>query len=605
MNRVADPNPIYDRKLDSARQYWMNALSVNHGDAMLPTDRSGRGQRKAEGPLALTISGVTFERLMRMTAGSPLLLYVTLLTAAKVCIYKYSRSRVITVGAPPRGIEGGLPGPSHALAIVDRVDGETPFRTLLLNVKETVVEAYQYQDNAPGIFVDDLTAGEQIQLQPQVSLSVRDFHGDFSPLRSDITLRFERRETEVNGTVDYDSLLFSPALSRRFIGDFSHVLSRALEGTTISVRDLAALTPSERDQLIWEWNNTSQPYPENHCVHELFTLQVSAAPDAVAVIYGDQHLTYLELNGRANRLAHYLIRGGVKPETRVALHMKRGLETVVGILGVLKAGGVYVPLDANYPPERLAYMAHDARAEILLTQRRLLDSLTLPGVRAVCLDEEWERIREEGEEAPDSEVRAQNLAYVIYTSGSTGRPKGVMVEHKGLCNLVEAQKKAFRLGDQARVLQFASCSFDASVSEIFTTLTAGGRLHMRAQERLMPGDDLARALKEDQITAVTLPLSALAVLPSEDLPNLQTVIAAGEACSADIVDQWARGRLFLDAYGPTEATVCASIGECEAGSGERPTIGRPMANSGLYCSNLGRERRREGGLGEPKMEGLG
>jgi amino acid adenylation domain-containing protein len=202
--------------------------------------------------------------------------------------------------------------------------------------------------------------------------------------------------------------------------------------------------------------------------------------------------------------------------------------------------------------------------------------------QTILIDEEWERISEQSEGEPVSGVAADNQAYVIYTSGSTGRPKGVMVVHKGLSNLVEAQKEAFGLGNQSRVLQFASLSFDASVSEIFTALAAGGSLHVYGRESLMPGEGLERALMEDEITTVTLPPTVLAALGEEEFINLQTVIAAGEACGAEIVERWGGVRRFLNAYGPTEATVCASIGECEAGSDRRPTIGRPICNTRLY-----------------------
>ena len=582
MTIAIDPHPIYDRKIDSARQYWSRVVSAGYGGAIIPIDHSRAAQRPAESLLTLTISGVTFERLIKLTAGSSFLLYVTLLTAVKVCLYKYSRRNVITVGGPSRSVEGESPEPSHALAIVDEIDGKMSFRTLLLNIKETVIEAYQYQDYPLWNFIDDLEIGGEDRFRPQVLLTVKEFHGDFPTLGSDITLEFEKREAEARGIVSFDPLLFNPELIRRFADDIQNVLSLALQDTTASINHLSALTPAERQQLLLEWNNTDRPFPKDQCAHELFVSQTRNTPEAVAVVYEDQHLSYSELNRRANRLARYLNTLGVGPEGRVALCLERSLEMVMGVLGALKAGGAYVPLDPAYPPGRLAYILEDARAEVLLTQRRFLERLPLTDARVICLDQEWERISDESESEPESGVVAENLAYMIYTSGSTGRPKGVMVAHKGIGNLAEAFKEAFGIGDQSRVLQFASLSFDASVPEIFSALTAGGSLRVSAQESLMPGDDLVRVLNEDRITTVTLPPSVLAVLDPEDLLSLQTVVAAGEACGAEIVERWARGRKFIDAYGPTEATVCASFGECEAGSHRKPAIGWPIANTRLY-----------------------
>jgi amino acid adenylation domain-containing protein len=227
-------------------------------------------------------------------------------------------------------------------------------------------------------------------------------------------------------------------------------------------------------------------------------------------------------------------------------------------------------------------MLEDAGAGVVLTEEELEKRLPAYWGQTVSMDVEWEKISQESESEPGSEVVAANPAYVIYTSGSTGRPKGVVATHSGLCNLVEAQKEALGVGNQSRVLQFASLSFDASVWEIFSALAAGGSLWVYPQGRLMPGEDLERTLREDEITMATLPPTALAVMRQDDLGQLQTVIAAGEACGAEIVERWGRGRRFIDAYGPTETTVCASLGECETGNKRRPSIGRPIANTEIY-----------------------
>lgn len=605
MNTVADPHPIYDRKADEARQYWMKALSSNCGAPIIPADLSRKAQTPVEDSTSLVISGETFDRLIKLTAGSSFLLYISLLAAVKVCLYKYGRSNVITVGGPPRGVEGEPIEPSHVLAIVDRIDLDMSFREFLLNLKNTVVEAYQYQGYPLSDFVNLLGFDNERNFQPQVLVAVKDFHGDHLSPRSDLALRFERSADEVRGVASFDKLLFSLDLIRRFANDFLYILSLALQDTAISIKDLSALTPAEKQQILIEWNDTDRPFPHDRCAHELLVAQANNISEKVAIVYDGQHLTYSELHRRANQLAHHLIAAGVKLEGHVALCLDRSLEMIVGILGVLKAGGVCAPMDPGYPPGRLEYMLNDSKATILITQQRFLERLPVTTAQIICLDRDWERVGEWSAGEPEGEVTAENLAYLIYTSGSTGRPKGVMVGHKGICNLVEAQIEAFGVGPQSRVLQFASLGFDASVSEIFSALAAGGSLHLCARESLMPGPDLTRTLRDEAITTVTLPPTALAVLGEEKLPNLRTVVAAGEACSAEIAERWSKGRKLLNAYGPTEATVCASIGDCVEGSNLKPDIGRPIANARLYILDGEMEPVPVGGRGELYISGAG
>jgi amino acid adenylation domain-containing protein len=338
--------------------------------------------------------------------------------------------------------------------------------------------------------------------------------------------------------------------------------------------------------------------------HQLFEFQVKRTPDAVAVVFEGEHLTYQELNHRANQLAHYLRTLGVGPEVLVGICMKRPLEMIVGLLGILKAGGAYVPLDPAYPQERLAFMLQDAQTPVLLTQKRLMSLLPEHGAKVVCLDADWKAIALESEENPVCGVTPDNLAYVIYTSGSTGKPKGVLVAHRSLCNLAKVQVKSFDVQPKSRVLQFASLSFDASVSEVFITLVAGATLILSTRDSLLLGPALIQLLREQAITHVTLPPSVLAVLPAEELPALRTMIVAGEACPSDLVALWAPGRRFFNAYGPTEATVCATIAECTDSSQKLP-IGYPITNTQVYLLDAQQQPIPVGVPGEIHLGGVG
>ena len=344
--------------------------------------------------------------------------------------------------------------------------------------------------------------------------------------------------------------------------------------------------------------------PKANGIHQLFEAQAARTPDAVAVAFvrnepadtggADESpvtLTYAELNRRANQLAHYLHSFGIgsttaekETEPLVGLCVERSLEMVIALLAILKAGGAYVPLDPTYPQDRLAFMVEDANVALLLTQAAVQDRLPPTAAPLVDLDLAAPQIAQQPTTNPIHPVPADQLAYVIYTSGSTGRPKGVLIEHGGLCNLAAVQQQTFALGLGQRVLQFASLNFDASIWEICMALCTGATLYVAPTSALLPGPALTQLLVDHVITHITLVPSALATLDPIQLPDLHTVIVAGEACPAPLVRRWLPGRRFFNAYGPTETTVCATIMACTATTTfeSAPPIGTPIANVQIY-----------------------
>jgi amino acid adenylation domain-containing protein len=598
---------IFDKELKEEQDYWVARLSQVSDRAHLVPDYERLADHQYEkDSIRVTLPEELTRKLFSLTNDSPFLLYTALLTGVKICLYKYSGNTSVVVGSPARVKQDEAAPLSNALAIADEVEGCSTVQQLLLRVRATLLEAYGRQSYPFARLVRDLKLDEAESRCPlfDVALVLDGLHGPMPEVRQDITLSFTCHGREITGTVEFNRSVFARGSVERFTAHLVQVLHEALKDTSRKVSELQALTEAERRQLLVEWNDTGADYPRDRCVHELFEAQAERTPDAPAVIFATQRLTYRELDERANQLARRLRRLGVGPETLVAVYLRRSPEMIVGLLGILKAGGAYLPLDPMYPAERLAFLLKDSRASVILTQRELADRLPAREARVVCLEAEAEAIAAESVERPDGGATADNLAYVIYTSGSTGRPKGVLVQHRGVCNLSAAQASIFNVGPTDRVLQFASLSFDASAFEIVMALLKGAALCLENQNSLLLSQTLVQALSEHEITNATLPPSVLASLPEESLPALRTLIVAGEACSAELVARWANGREFFNAYGPTEATVWSTVAKCLDGT-QKPPIGRPIPNTKTYVLDADGQPAPFGAPGELHISGVG
>jgi amino acid adenylation domain-containing protein len=404
-----------------------------------------------------------------------------------------------------------------------------------------------------------------------------------------LTVMMAVREQSKIGA-DYDQSRFDAATIKRMLCHLRQLLADMTGDPERRLGDLDFLTDSERRQILEDFSRGEMPvkdskYSAELSISQLFEAQVEKSPDALAVAFmgphGEVSLTYRELNARANSFARHLRALGTGPEQRVAICMESSLSRLVAVMAVMKAGGVYVPLDPTFPEALLCSIIDDCGAHILLTQPDIAASLSTSHV--IIVDEEWERSLDSGagRENLTGGASSDNLAYLIYTSGSTGRPKGVAVTHASLRHLVEAQVEAFRIEPHSKVLQFSSLSFDASVSEIFTALLSGAQLYTAPRKLLTPSRDLLHLMERWGITTVTFPPSVLSCFPHSELSSLKTLVSAGEACPPELVARWAPGRLFLNAYGPTECTVCATVAEITS-EHERPPIGRAIGEARVY-----------------------
>ncbi len=593
--------------LQTHLDYWKYQLDAVPPLLELPTDRPRPSIQTFQGAsVAFQLDRELTQQLKTLSQRSGATLFMTLLAAFATLLSRYSGQEDIAIGSPianrnHSGIESLIGFFVNTLVLRTQLDGNPTFAELLERVREMTLAAYEHQDLPFEKLVEELQPERSLSYTPlfQVmfvlqnapvgklelsDLTMTPFKMEHVNAKFDLTLQMEETAAGLTGELIYNRDLFDPATIERMARHFQILLSGIVANTQQRVAQLPLLSTAEQQQLLIDWNATQTDYPQDKCIHQLFEAQVEKTPDAIAVQFENAQLTYRELNDRANQLAYYLKILGVKPEVLVGICVERSLEMIVGLLGILKAGGAYVPLDPAYPQDRLSFMLSDSQVEVLLTQAKLVASLPDRSVPTVCLDTDWGVISRARNTNPICGVKPHNLAYVIYTSGSTGKPKGVLVAHQGLCNLALAQIRIFDVHPNSRVLQFASFSFDASISEVVMSLCAGATLYLDTRESLLPGTNLMNLLRDRKITHVTLSPSALAAMPSGEYPDLRTIIVAGEACPPDLVAQWSKGRRFLNGYGPTESTVCATTAICTDSTDTKspPPIGKPINNIQTY-----------------------
>ncbi|MEU0213494.1 amino acid adenylation domain-containing protein, partial [Streptomyces canus] len=397
-----------------------------------------------------------------------------------------------------------------------------------------------------------------------------------------VAVSVEDLESKFGLTVDAVGSVDGQALCRLLHTSLDNLVT-TLEGhsdTPLTAVDI--LPEAERHQLLTEWNDTATELP-GRSAPEMFQAQVARTPDAVALVYGDVELSYAEVAAKANQLARYLQGLGIGHGSVVGVCLPRGVDLLVALLAVLNTGAAYVPLDPEYPADRLEFMLSDSGAQVIVGRSDGAPGLSSLTGRVVELDDTEVARAVAAERATPLEItfEAGGLAYVIYTSGSTGQPKGVAVSHTGVASLVAAQAERFAVDSASRMLQFASVSFDASVTEVLVALSCGAMLVLADAQELLPGAGLADVVARCQVTHVKLPPAVLAVLAPEDLVSVSTLVSAGEALSADLVERWAPGRRFINVYGPTETTVCATMSTPLA-PGDGVGIGAPIVNARVY-----------------------
>src|SRR5215213_6054812 len=614
--------------LDRQLAYWKERLAGAPELLEVPTDHPRPPVQTYRGAsVPVELSPELLERLQALGRSEGATLYMTLLGAFQVLLSKYAGSDDVVVGSPIAGrtrgeVEGLIGFFVNTLVLRTDLSGDPSFRETLRRVREATLGAYEHQEVPFEKLVAELQPERSLSHSPlfQVmftlqnvgggggalpGLSVSGVGAELASAKFDLSLALSATPQGLRGGLTYSTDLFERGTIEQMLGHLARVLEQVAADADVRLSQLELLGDAERALVLEAWNRTAAEYPADRCIHELFEAQAARAPDAVAVEFQGETLSYGALNRRANRLAHHLAGLGVGPEARVGICLERGTEMIVSVLAVLKAGGAYVPLDPAYPAERLAFVLADAAVRVLVTQESLRAALPVgDGVEVVSVDGDGARIAAESAENPERGARPDQLAYVIHTSGSTGTPKGVMVPHRGVPNLAYAQARRFGIDGTSRVLQFASLSFDAAVAELFDALLAGATLVLASREALLPGAGLLETLRRGRVSVATLPPSVLAILPPDDLPELRTVVSAGEAVDAATVERWSAGRAFVNAYGPTETTVCATSARCEA-DGHVPAIGRALENVRVYVLDAAGRPGPVGVPGELYVGGVG
>jgi amino acid adenylation domain-containing protein len=591
-------------RLESQLSYWKGQLEGAPA-LELPTDRPRQAAQTYGGATeTFSVSRETSDALKALTQSEGATLFMTLLAAFQILLSRYARQEDVVVGTPIAGrnhpdTENLIGFFVNTLALRTKVDGAASFRELLRRVRELTLKAYDNQDVPFEMLVEELSPGRARGHMPlfQVGFTMQNAQGKAVELRGlsvshvgvgsgttklDLSLLTAETGRGLAATFEYNTDLFDAATVRRMAGHFVNLLDAVAEDAGRPVAELSLLSDDERRRVLFEWNDTRRGGEGPALLHELFERQAALTPEAAAVVFGEELLTYGELDARANRLARYLQALGAGPDVPVGVLLERSAEMVVALLGVLKAGAAYVPLDPDYPAQRLSFIIEDSRMSVVLTRGGLLGRLAGHGVEAACVDSDWPRVEAESAERPACGASPQNLAYVIYTSGSTGIPKGVLVQHQGVCNVIAAAARDFGLSGRSRVAQLGSLSFDVSVLEIFSALASGAALHLFEREAVMSGDEISRLLRERGITTMYALPSFLNMLPEGEFPDLRSLTVGGEACDAETAARWSAGRRCFNLYAPTEGTIYSTMYECAEGERRVPPVGRPIDNTRVY-----------------------
>src|SRR5580692_11011500 len=602
-----------NNRLVSQLAYWRKQLGGNLSVLQLPSDRRRPAIQSFRGAIQpVAFSKGLSDTLKMLSRQEGATLFMSLVAAFSVLLHRYSALEDVSIGTVSSGrkrseLEGLLGYFLNPVVLRTDLSGDPSFRELLRRTREVTLDALSNDDAPFAQVVNEVHPSRSLSFNPlfqalltlepplpatqdgwTVALTQSEVDSGIS--KFDLCLELDDQPSGLVGRFKYSTDLFEPATVARMAGHLTTLLEGIVANPGTAISSLPMLTEQERQQVCVTWNENSAAYPADLCLHQLFMRQAERTPAAVALVGGDQQLTYGELESRSNQLAAYLQKRGIGPETLVGLYFEPSCEMVVGILGVLKAGGVCVPLDPSYPAERLMHVLADTALGILLSQESLRSKLPASAAEVLCLDSEWAQVEQESSDPVRILATPQNLAYVIYTSGSTGKPKGVQITHGNLVHSTYARLLYYRAYSGGRFLLLSSFAFDSSLVGIFGSLCGGDTLVLTPGplQSSLPG--LAQLVSQHRISHLLCVPSLYSLLLEQAKPgqlaSLKVAIVAGETCPVELVerhyDTLPQVTLFNE-YGPTEGSVWSTVYKCEpAMSREVVPIGRPVPNVKIY-----------------------
>jgi amino acid adenylation domain-containing protein len=610
--------------LEKHLSFWKQQLAGAPALLELPAERSRPAIQTSRGAFETSnIPKEISEALRELANQEGATLFMTLLAAFDTLLYRYTGEDDLVIGSPIAGrsraeLENLVGFFVNSLPLRTILAGNPTFRDAIQRVKATVLEGFAHQDLPFEKIVEAVQPPRSLSYSPifQVMFALENYSAtadlsEIDPLKReydsskfDLTLFVTESAGGLGCWLEYNTDLFSESFARNALEHFQILLRGVVANPNERIANLPLIGEAETKQLLVDWNNTQTAFSYGGSIHGLFEIQAAQTPDSMALICGGDHLSYRELNERANQLARYLVRMGVGPETRVAICLSRNVELVVAVLAVLKAGGAYVPLDPAYPGERLAFTLEDSNALVLITDESLLKELPATQARRILVDADDDKIRREESANLPATCAPENLAYVIYTSGSTGRPKGVAIEHRSAVDFLNWSHTVFTREQLAAVLFSTSICFDLSVFELFAPLTAGGKVVL-----------VANALKLTEIDSIdvtlvnTVPSALNELILMNGIPSsVKTINLAGEPLPGSLVDEIHRStavQKVFNLYGPSEDTTYSTYATALKDSSAEPTIGGPIANTAAYILDSTLQLAPAGVPGQLHLSGAG
>ncbi len=625
---------LFSEHMKNQEEYWVNVFSGEIPILNLPTDYPRPSIQSFEGSSIRTqLDEITTKKLKNMASRTNTTLYSLLLAAYNVLLFKYSGQEDIVIGSPIAGrphadLENIIGMFVNTLVVRNYPKSEKTFESFLMEVRDNSLDAFSNQDYQLEELLDKLKITRDASRNPlfdtlfvmqnmdipEVQIKdaiIRPYVFDTETTRFDLSLQAKEIDSCISLIFEYSTKLFKDETIQSLAKHFENIINIIINDTSIKLSEIEMLTEEEKHQLLVEFNNTKTEYPRDKTIQQLFEEQVEKTPNNTAVVFNNQSLTYKELNQKSNIIARMLRNNGVKADDAVVILVDKSIEMIIGVIAILKAGGAYLPIDPDYPTERIEYIIKDSGSSILLTQIDIANTLSFEGHR-IILDDQETYSMEAIESNNNLEIinKSKDAAYIIYTSGSTGRPKGVMVEHKNVVRLVKNTNYInFNEGD--RILQTGALVFDASTFEIWGALLNGLSLYLFDKSEMLDADKLAKALEENNITIIWLTVSLFNQLIQQNeemFKGLRYLLVGGDVLSPKHINSVREKHpdlKVINGYGPTENTTFSTYFPIEKEYINNIPIGRPISNSTAYIVDKNNMLQPVGVAGELWVGGDG